>query len=271
MCYAVDFESKKSKSEGSKRHSYSDLSSQRTNHVVKSNIARQSVPGAVVHADKRIEGSEEMNDLSQVTFDDLVHPLHSYGQPQYNFPSQTPQETHISQLSPLPSLSQPAQEPIQPVQPVQSVQTVQTVQPVPSFQSTEAVPSLAVPRRDFCEPSSALGIDPILSINQLSPLDEDLKLKADEMSSMNDFFLLTKQSVDSMEYMLSDSMKVDDLILELQRQTVHSMMDEIGNISDILAASQLDMYTSQEVCNPSMMDGVDSGFPSAVLGEGDAP
>lgn len=262
MCYAVDFESKKSKSEGSKRHSYNVLSSQRTNPVVKSNIARQSVPSAVVHTDKIIEGSEEMNNLSQVTFDDLVHPLHSYGHSQYNFPSQTPQEPHISQLSPLPSLSQPAQEPIQPVQPVQ---------PVPSFQSTEAVPSLAVPRRDFCEPSSALGIDPILSINQLSPLDEDLKLKADEMSSMNDFFLLTKQSVDSMEYMLPDSMKVDDLILELQRQTVHSMMDEIGNISDILAASQLDMYTSQEVCNPSMMDGVDSGFPSAVLGEGDAP
>ena len=265
MCYAVDFESKKSKSEGSKRHSYNVLSSQRTNPVVKSNIACQSVPSAVVHTDKRIEGSEEMNDLSQVTFDDLVHPLHSYGQPQYNFPSQTPQEPHISQLSPLPSLSQPAQEPIQ------SVQPIQPVQPVPSFQSTEAVPSLDVSRRDFCEPSSALGIDPILSINQLSPLDEDLKLKADEMSSMNDFFLLTKQSVDSMEYMLPDSMKVDDLILELQRQTVHSMMDEIGNISDILAASQLDMYKSQEVCYPSMMDDVDFGFPSAVLGEGDAP
>ena len=268
MCYAVDFESKKSKSEGSKRHSYNVLSSQRTNPVVKSNIARQSVPSAVVHTDKIIEGSEEMNNLSQVTFDDLVHPLHSYGHSQYNFPSQTPQEPHISQLSPLSSLSQPAQEPIQPVQPVQPVQKVQ---PVPSFQSTEAVPSLDFKRRDFCEPSSALGIDPILSINQLSPLDEDLKLKADEMSSMNDFFLLTKQSVDSMEYMLPDSMKVDDLILELQRQTVHSMMDEIGNISDFLAASQLDIYKSQEVCYPSMMDDVDFGFPSAVLGEGDAP
>ena len=262
MCYVVDFESKKSKSEGSKRHSYHDFSTQRANHVVKSNIASQSVPSAVVHTDKRPEGSEEMNDLSQVTFDDLVHPLHSYGHTQYNFPSQTPQETQISQLSPLPSISQPAQESIQPMQ---------TVQPAPSFQSTEAVPSLDVSKRDFCESSSALGIDPILSINQLSFLDEDLKLKADEMSSMNDFFLLTKQSVDSMECMLPDSMKVDDLILELQRQTVHSMMDEIGNISDILAASQLDMYKVQEVCYPSMMDDADFGFPAAVLGEGDAP
>lgn len=45
---------------------------------------------------------------------------------------------------------------------------------------------------------------------------------------------------------------MDDIILELQRQTVSSMMDELVNISDILAASQLDMYNSTENDLPSL-------------------
>ena len=261
MCYAVDFESKKSKSEGSKRHSNSESASQRSNHNIKSNYADQSVPDTVVHADKRLKGSQEENDLSRVTFDDLVRPLPSYSYSQYNYSTQPPQEPQLSQLSSIPSMSQPAE-----VTP-----SAQSLQPASSFQSTEVVPPIEVPKRDFSDSSSSLGLDPLLSINQLSPLDEDLKLKADEMNSMNDFFYLTKQSVNSMEDMLPESMKVDDLILELQRQTVHSMMDEIGNISDILVASQLDVYKSQEVCYPSVMDDVDIVFPAPVLGEGDAP
>ena len=225
----IDFESKKSKSDASKRHSCSDSASQRINLAAKQESINQKASDTFVYADKRIKRNEEVNDLSQVTFDDLVQPL----------------------------------------QPVQSLQSLQPLQSSPSFQPSEVVPTLEVPKRDFCESTGALGMDSLLSMNQLTPIDEDLKLKADEMNSMNDFFMLTKQSVDSMEYILPDSMKVDDLILELHRQTVHSMMNEIENISDILVAGQLDVYKSQEMCYPSMMDNEDIAFPAPVIGEGD--
>ena len=55
-----------------------------------------------------------------------------------------------------------------------------------------------------------------------------------------------------MEDALPESYDVDDIILELQRQTVNSMMDELVNISDILAASQLDVYSSNENEVPSI-------------------
>lgn len=273
----IDFESKKSKSDASKRHSCSDSASQRINLAAKQESINQKASDTFVYADKRIKRNEEVNDLSQVTFDDLVQPLHSYSQPQYNFPSQTSPEPQIAQipsLSSVPQSIQPLQsmqsmQSIQPLQPVQSLQSLQPLQSSPSFQPSEVVPTLEVPKRDFCESTGALGMDSLLSMNQLTPIDEDLKLKADEMNSMNDFFMLTKQSVDSMEYILPDSMKVDDLILELHRQTVHSMMNEIENISDILVAGQLDVYKSQEMCYPSMMDNEDIAFPAPVIGEGD--
>lgn len=110
-------------------------------------------------------------------------------------------------------------------------------------------------------------MDPFLSGGQVSPLDNDLKLKADELNSMNDYYRLTKQSVDSMDNILPESMSMDDIILELQRQTVHSIMDEIGNISDILAASQLDMYNTQDLSLP--LEDSDLALPSSVIGDQD--
>lgn len=90
-------------------------------------------------------------------------------------------------------------------------------------------------------------LDTMLTMNDaLTPLDEDLKLKEDELNSMQDFDMMTKQSFDNVCDTLPDDMDVNDIIFELQRQTVHSMMDELVNISDILAASQLDVYSNNE-------------------------
>ena len=63
---------------------------------------------------------------------------------------------------------------------------------------------------------------------------------------MLDFDNMTKQTVNTVNDTLPDEMNVNDILFELQRQTVHSMMDELVNISDILAASQLDVYSNNE-------------------------
>ena len=76
--------------------------------------------------------------------------------------------------------------------------------------------------------------------------------EADELSSMNDYEAVTKKTFNAVEDALPESYDVDDIILELQRQTVNSMMDELVNISDILAASQLDVYSSNENEVPSI-------------------
>lgn len=90
-------------------------------------------------------------------------------------------------------------------------------------------------------------MDSILTMHEaLTPLDEDLKLKEDELRSMLDFDNMTKQTVNTVNDTLPDEMNVNDILFELQRQTVHSMMDELVNISDILAASQLDVYSNNE-------------------------
>ena len=56
---------------------------------------------------------------------------------------------------------------------------------------------------------------------------------------------------------LPANVDVNDIIFEIQRQTVQNMMDELVNISDILAASQLDVFNNDAELPP--MDDVD-GF-----------
>ena len=102
-------------------------------------------------------------------------------------------------------------------------------------------------------------MDSILTMHEaLTPLDEDLKLKEDELRSMLDFDNMTKQTVNTVNDTLPDEMNVNDILFELQRQTVHSMMDELVNISDILAASQLDVYSNNESDLPSLDLGLES-------------
>lgn len=83
-------------------------------------------------------------------------------------------------------------------------------------------------------------------------IDVEMTAKADELNSMNDYEAVTKKTLNAVEDVLPEQYNVDDIILELQRQTVSSMMDELVNISDILAASQLDMYNSTENDLPSL-------------------
>lgn len=83
-------------------------------------------------------------------------------------------------------------------------------------------------------------------------IDMEMTAKADELNSMNDYEAVTKKTLNAVEDVLPEQYNVDDIILELQRQTVSSMMDELVNISDILAASQLDMYNSTENDLPSL-------------------
>ena len=77
---------------------------------------------------------------------------------------------------------------------------------------------------------------------------------ADELHSMNDYDQITKKVVNAVEMELPESMDVNDIIFELQRQTVQNMMDELVNISDILAASQLDAFSNAEAELPPMYD-----------------
>ena len=69
---------------------------------------------------------------------------------------------------------------------------------------------------------------------------------------MHDYEAVTKKTLNAVEDVLPEQYDVDSIILELQRQTVSSMMDELVNISDILAASQLDMYNSNEIEAPNL-------------------
>lgn len=195
-CHGLDFESKKGRSEGSKRHTSSDCVPMQTGYLKRT----ESVQVPIL--DDPVQKVEEIK-LPSVNFEELS----------------LPQPSELSQ------------------------------------------------KRNFSESNNLFDLDPFLSGGQVSPLDNDLKLKADELNSMNDYYRLTKQSVDSMDNILPESMSMDDIILELQRQTVHSIMDEIGNISDILAASQLDMYNTQDLSLP--LEDSDLALPSSVIGDQD--
>lgn len=86
----------------------------------------------------------------------------------------------------------------------------------------------------------------------LPAIDMEMSAKADEINSMHDYEAVTKKTLNAVEDVLPEQYDVDSIILELQRQTVSSMMDELVNISDILAASQLDMYNSNEIEAPNL-------------------
>lgn len=109
---------------------------------------------------------------------------------------------------------------------------------IPPFKRSFLESSLANPEADAMDVPTAI--------------DSEMKVKADELSSMNDYEAVTKKTFNAVEDALPESYDVDDIILELQRQTVNSMMDELVNISDILAASQLDVYSSNENEVPSI-------------------
>ena len=195
-CHGIDFESKKGRSEGSKRHTSSDCAPLQPGYLKR----EESVQLPILN--DPVQKAEEIK-LPSVNFEELS----------------LPQPSELSQ------------------------------------------------KRNFSESSNLFDMDPFLSGGQVSPLDNDLKLKADELNSMNDYYRLTKQSVDSMDNILPESMSMDDIILELPRQTVHSIMDEIGNISDILAASQLDMYNTQDLSLP--LEDSDLALPNSVMGDQD--
>lgn len=76
-------------------------------------------------------------------------------------------------------------------------------------------------------------------------IDDDLTNQADGLHSMNDYDQITRQSMDMMDA-IPGMVNNEQLIFELQRQTVQHMMEELSNIGDILAATQLDLFTTQE-------------------------
>ena len=138
--------------------------------------------------------------------------------------------------------------------------------PTPAFEPIQVdvplpatMPTAASSLKRTSEEMMFSPMDSILTMHEaLTPLDEDLKLKEDELRSMLDFDNMTKQTVNTVNDTLPDEMNVNDILFELQRQTVHSMMDELVNISDILAASQLDVYSNNESDLPFL----DLGFES---------
>ena len=108
--------------------------------------------------------------------------------------------------------------------------------------STLPTPSVSVKRTS--EDTFSPNDSSLTSTAPLTPLEEDFKYREDELNSMQDYDMMTRHTFNTINDTLPDTMNVNDILFELQRQTVHSMMDEIRNISDILAASQLDVYSN---------------------------
>ena len=93
------------------------------------------------------------------------------------------------------------------------------------------------------EPESDLNPDTTCLLNDAyTSVDADLNSKVDEFDSMHDFDLMTRQSLESVSNTLPENMDVDDIVAELQRQTICCMMDELSNISDFLIANHIDFY-----------------------------
>ena len=100
-------------------------------------------------------------------------------------------------------------------------------------------------------------VDSFALAEPVADMDDDMNKCADELHSMNDYDQITKQTMNSANGELPVDVDVNDIIFEIQRQTVQNMMDELVNISDILAASQLDVFNNDAELPP--MDDVD-GF-----------
>ena len=100
-------------------------------------------------------------------------------------------------------------------------------------------------------------VDSFALAEPVAVMDDDMNKCADELHSMNDYDKITKQTMAGVDGELPANVDVNDIIFEIQRQTVQNMMDELVNISDILAASQLDVFNNDAELPP--MDDVD-GF-----------
>ena len=100
-----------------------------------------------------------------------------------------------------------------------------------------------------CATLDSVSEDNFPLVQSVIGVDDDLTKQADEFHSMNDYDQITQQSFDMLQTFPGD-VNQEQFILELQRQTVQSMMDELVNISDILAVSQLDIFSNQELLSP---------------------
>ena len=124
--------------------------------------------------------------------------------------------------------------------------------PVPTHLPEYPAPRPSV-KREVPTPEQ-LPLDAFSLVDPVIGMDDDMNKCADELHSMNDYDQITKQAMNAVEMELPSSMDVNDIIFELQRQTVQNMMDELVNISDILAAGQLDAFSSTEAELPPMDD-----------------
>jgi hypothetical protein len=134
----------------------------------------------------------------------------------------------------------------------QTPKVVAPADPVPAPLPEYPVQRTSV-KREMATPEQ-LPLDAFSLSAPIIGMDDDMNKCADELHSMNDYDQITKKVVNAVEMELPESMDVNDIIFELQRQTVQNMMDELVNISDILAASQLDAFSNAEAELPPMDD-----------------
>lgn len=134
----------------------------------------------------------------------------------------------------------------------QTPKVVAPVDPVPAPLPEYPLQRTSV-KREMATPEQ-LPLDAFSLSAPMMGMDDDMNKCADELHSMSDYDQITKKAVNAVEMELPESMDVNDIIFELQRQTVQNMMDELVNISDILAASQLDAFSSAEAELPPMDD-----------------
>lgn len=131
-----------------------------------------------------------------------------------------------------PSLGKPAKVESPIIQPIsQSIEDLSLPSPTSLKRPSSSMDPM--PPENFSLVQSVIGID------------DDLTNQADGLHSMNDYDQITRQSMDMMDA-IPGMVNNEQLIFELQRQTVQHMMEELSNIGDILAATQLDLFTTQE-------------------------
>lgn len=134
------------------------------------------------------------------------------------------------------------------------VPAVSEMKSTPVSFSNDAYPKTSLKRE---APVMDPLVDSFALAEPVADMDDDMNKCADELHSMNDYDQITKQTMNSANGELPVDVDVNDIIFEIQRQTVQNMMDELVNISDILAASQLDVFNNDAELPP--MDDVD-GF-----------
>ena len=134
------------------------------------------------------------------------------------------------------------------------VPTVPEVKSTPVSFSVDPYPKTSLKRE---APAMDPLVDSFALAEPVADMDDDMNKCVDELHSMNEYDKITRQTMAGADGELPANMDVNDIIFEIQRQTVQNMMDELVNISDILAASQLDVFNNDAELPP--MDDVD-GF-----------